>query len=76
MNDTDAAVILGNIEASIEKVVEIASLLDDVEQGIRQAMKILKYESDREFIADRYEIHLESWAEDLKRAQVLLGVNL
>jgi len=56
--------------------VKIASLLDDVEQGIRQAMRVLKYEADRELFSERYSINLEAWAEDLKKAQVLLGVNL
>ena len=56
--------------------VEIASLLDDVEKGIRQAMRVLKYESDRELFSERYGINLEAWAHDLMKARVLLGVNL
>jgi CHAD domain-containing protein len=56
--------------------VEIACLLDDVEKGIRDAIKTVKYQVDLEFFSERYSINLEAWAEDLKRAQMLLGVNL
>lgn len=57
-----------------EKLLTVASILDDVEKGLTRMLNDLT--SEQEDALDRDGHYIESWRDDIRTVQKLLGVNL